>query len=203
MHTQGKKQLERDTTVNAPAGVVYRLFMDNAELANWAPAVDAVIGQHGGDGTGLGATRTCAVTLHGKKGTMVERCVEAVPDTRAAFLVVGDSFGFSKMLTGYGFTARFTLAAADQTTVRIETYYTPANPAAAVLNRLACGVSSAPLLTSSSGGCARSLSSAIPSPDPEPATLTPAWPRPGPPRPGHPGPGGLRAPGWGRPAGVW
>jgi hypothetical protein len=39
---------------------------------------------------------------------MVERCVEAVPDTRAVFLVVDDSFGFSKMLTGYGFTARFT-----------------------------------------------------------------------------------------------
>lgn len=136
MHTQGKKQLARDTTVNAPAGVVYRLFMDNAELANWAPAVDAVIGQHGGDGTGLGATRTCAVTLHGKKGTMVERCVEAVPQTRASFLVVDDSFGFSKLLTGYGFTAHFTPAANEQTTVRIETFYTPAGPAAGVLNRL-------------------------------------------------------------------
>jgi hypothetical protein len=36
MHMQGKKQLERGITVGAPAGVVYRLFMDNAELANWA-----------------------------------------------------------------------------------------------------------------------------------------------------------------------
>jgi uncharacterized membrane protein len=136
MHTQGRKQLERDTTVNAPAGVVYRLFMDNAELANWAPAVDAVTGQRCGDDTGLGATRTCAVTMNGKKGTMVERCVEAVPDTRASFLVVDDSFGFSTMLTGYGFTAHFTPATSDQTTVRIATYYTPAGPAAAMLNRL-------------------------------------------------------------------
>ena len=136
MHMPGTKQLERDTTVNAPVSVVYQLFMDNAELANWAPAVDAVTGQHGGDGTGLGATRTCAVTMHGKKGTMVERCVEAVPQTRTSFLVVDDSFGFSKMLTGYGFTAHFTPAASEQTTVRIETFYTPANPAAAALNRL-------------------------------------------------------------------
>jgi uncharacterized protein YndB with AHSA1/START domain len=136
MHMQGMKQLERDTTVNAPVNVVYRLFMDNAELANWAPAVDAVIDKHGGDDTGLGATRTCAVTMNGKKGTMVEQCVEAVPQTRASFLVVDDSFGFSKMLTGYGFTARFTPAASDQTAVRIETFYTPANPVAAVLNRL-------------------------------------------------------------------
>jgi hypothetical protein len=39
---------------------------------------------------------------------MVERCVEAVPQTRASFLVVDDSFGFSTMLTDYGFTAHFT-----------------------------------------------------------------------------------------------
>ena len=136
MHMQGTKQLERGTTVNAPVKVVYRLFMDNTELASWAPAVDAVTGEHGGDDTGLGATRTCAVTMNGKKGTMVERCVEAVPQTRASFLVVDDSFGFSTMLTDYGFTAHFSPAASDQTTVRIETFYTPANPVAAVLNRL-------------------------------------------------------------------
>jgi Polyketide cyclase / dehydrase and lipid transport. len=49
MHMQGRKQLERHATVNAPVNVVYRLFMDNAELANWAPAVDAVIDKRGGD----------------------------------------------------------------------------------------------------------------------------------------------------------
>jgi uncharacterized protein YndB with AHSA1/START domain len=132
----GTKQLERDTVVGAPAGAVYGLFMDNAELANWAPAVDAVTGEHGGDETGLGATRTCAVTMNGKKGTMAERCVEAVPETRASFLVVDDSFGFTTMFTGYGFTAHFTPAAGGRTRVRIETFYTPANPVTAVLNKL-------------------------------------------------------------------
>src|SRR6266568_3489574 len=119
MHMQGMKQLERDTTVNTPVNVVYQLFMDNAELASWAPAVDAVTDKHGGDDTGLGATRTCAVTMNGKKGTMVERCVEAVPQTRASFLVVDDSFGFSKMLTDYGFTAHFSPTASDQTTATL------------------------------------------------------------------------------------
>ena len=136
MRMRGTKQLERDTTVSAPVGVVYRLFMDNAELANWAPVVDAVTHEHGGDDTGLGATRTCAVTMNGKKGTMVERCVEAVPETRASFLVVDDSFGFNKMLTNYGFTAHFTPTTGERTTVRIETFYTPATPIATVLNRL-------------------------------------------------------------------
>jgi uncharacterized protein YndB with AHSA1/START domain len=136
MRMQGTKQLERGTTVNAPVGVVYALFMDNAELANWAPVVDAVTHQHGGDHTGLGATRTCAVTMNGKKGTMVEQCVEAVPETRASFLVVDDSFGFNTMLTNYGFTAHFKPTTSDRTTVRIETFYTPATPIAALLNGL-------------------------------------------------------------------
>ncbi len=74
--------------------------------------------------------------MNGKKGTMVERCVETVSQTRASFLVVDDSFGFSKLLTDYGFTAHFTPTTSDQTTVRIETFYTPASPAATVLNRL-------------------------------------------------------------------
>lgn len=136
MRMQGRPQLHRDTTVDAPVGLVYRLFMDNAELATWAPVVDAVTHEHGGDDTGLGATRTCAVTMNGKQGTMVERCVEAVPDTRASFLVVDDSFGFTKLLTHYGFTAHFTSTASERTMVRLETFYRPANPIAAVLNRL-------------------------------------------------------------------
>jgi polyketide cyclase/dehydrase/lipid transport protein len=136
MGMHGKKQLERDTLVGAPAGAVYGLFMDNAELAHWAPAVDAVTGEHGGDETGLGATRTCAVTMNGAKGTMVERCIEAVPSTQASFLVVDDSFGFTTMFTDYGFTAHFTPEAGARTMVRIETFYTPANPFAAVLNTL-------------------------------------------------------------------
>ena len=166
MHMQGRKQLERHTTVNAPVRAVYRLFMDNAELANWAPAVDAVTGQQA-------ATRPAWGDPHlrgdheRQKGTMVERCVEAVPDTRASFLVVDDSFGFSKMLTGYGFTAHFTPAASEQTTVRIETFYTPANPAAAALNRLVMRRFRTSW-TNSSPGCAPSPSSATPSPKPDP-----------------------------------
>jgi uncharacterized protein YndB with AHSA1/START domain len=136
MRMQGTRQLQRHTTVSVPVGVVYRLFMDNAELANWAPVVDAVTDEHGGDDTGLGTTRTCAVTMNGKKGTMVERCVEAVPETRASFLVVDDSFGFNKMLTNYGFTVHFTATTSERTEVLIETFYTPAHPIATVLNKL-------------------------------------------------------------------
>jgi len=67
---------------------------------------------------------------------MVERCVEAVAETRASFLVVEDSYGFGRLLTDYGFTAHFTLVDTDKTTVRIDTFYTPANLLAGLLNRL-------------------------------------------------------------------
>jgi uncharacterized membrane protein len=136
MRMQGKKQMERTTTVNAPVEAVYTLFMDNGELAHWAPAVDAVIDQHDGDESGVDATRTCAVTISGRSGTMVERCVRAEPNRCASFLVVDDSFGFRRTLIDYGFTAHFAPANGRATTVRIETFYTPANPIVAVLNAL-------------------------------------------------------------------
>jgi hypothetical protein len=136
MQMQGRKQLERTTSVDAPVGVVYRLFMDNNALPDWAPVVDEVLTEDGGDESGVGRTRTCAVTMDGRSGTMVERCVEAVRDTRASFVVIDDSFGFDKMLRDYGFTAHFVRRGLNETSVRIETFYTPVNPLAALLNRL-------------------------------------------------------------------
>jgi uncharacterized protein YndB with AHSA1/START domain len=133
---RGTKQLERATTVDAAPESVYHLFMDNQALPEWAPVVDAVLTEVGGDESGVGRTRTCAVTMDGRSGTMVERCVEAVPGSRASFVVVDDSFGFKRMLRDYGFTAHFTAGPDRTTLVRVETFYTPANPIAALLNRL-------------------------------------------------------------------
>ncbi len=136
MPMQGTKQLERTTSVHAPVEVVYALFTDNKALPDWAPVVDEVLSEDGGDESGVGCTRTSAVTMAGRSGTMVERCVEAVPNTRASFVVVDDSFGFAKMLRDYGFTAHFASRRPDRTSVRIETFYTPVNPIAALVNRL-------------------------------------------------------------------
>jgi Polyketide cyclase / dehydrase and lipid transport len=132
---RGKKQLSRQTMIGAPSAFVYRLFMDNSELHNWAPPVDRVVKEMGGDETGLGRTRTCEVTMQGKRGTMAEECVEAVADTRASFHVVEDSFGFGRMFRDYGFTVHFA-EIATVTQVRIETFYTPANVVWATMNTL-------------------------------------------------------------------
>jgi hypothetical protein len=110
--------------------------MDNKALPHWTPVVDEVLTEDGGDESGVGCTRMCTVTMDGRAGTMVERCVEAVPDTRASFVVVDDSFGFGRMLRDYGFTAHFSSRGSNGTSVRIETFYTPVNPIAALLNWL-------------------------------------------------------------------
>ncbi len=136
MQMQGTKQLERTTSIDAPVEAVYALFLDNKALPDWAPVVDEVLTEDGGDESGVGCTRTCAVTIEGRSGTMVERCVEAVPDTKASFVVVDDSFGFDRMLRDYGFTAHFASRGPNETAVRIETFYTPASPIATLLNRL-------------------------------------------------------------------
>jgi hypothetical protein len=136
MPKSARTQLERATTVDSPVEVAYELFMDHRALPEWAPIVDAVLEVSGGDQSGAGCTRTCSVTMDGKPGTMVETCIEAVPNTRASFRVVDDSFGFNRMLSDYGFTAHFASLGPDRSSVRIETFYTPANLAAAVLNRL-------------------------------------------------------------------
>jgi uncharacterized protein YndB with AHSA1/START domain len=132
---RGKKQLDRHITIGASPEFVYRLFMDNAELHNWVPPVNKVVDESGGDATGLGRTRTCDVTMQGKRGTMVEECVEAVSSRRASFLVIDDSFGFRRMLEDYGFTVTFVESAAG-TLVRIETFYTPANAFVRAMNVL-------------------------------------------------------------------
>jgi hypothetical protein len=136
MDMEGTKQLARSTSIHAPVEVVYRLFVDNKALPDWAPVVDAVLSEDGGDESGVGCTRTCAVTMDGRSGTLVERCVEAVPNVRASFVVVDDSFGFGKLLRDYGFTAHFAGRGPNETAVRLETFYTPVNQLAALLNRL-------------------------------------------------------------------
>jgi uncharacterized protein YndB with AHSA1/START domain len=136
MARPGRKQLERAITVHAPVDGVYQLFMDNRALPEWAPVVDAVLTEVGGDESGVGRTRTCAVTMAGRSGIMVERCIEAVPGSRASFVVQDDSFGFTRTFRDYSFTAHFTSRPDGTSLVRIETFYTPASPIAALFNQL-------------------------------------------------------------------
>ncbi len=121
----GCKQLEREIIIYAPVSEVWAVIADNTLLPKWVPAVDDVTCDVSHEG--VGTVRSCGVTMAGRSGTMVERCVEFVPETRASYVVDEDTFGFGKMFADYGFTLNFEPLNKDQTQITIESFYTPRN----------------------------------------------------------------------------
>ena len=135
MTLQGNKQIEKMITIDAPVGVVWEVLADSRLLPQWVPVVDEVNSCEA-DGESVGAVRSCAAALGGKEGTMVERCVEFVPNRRIAFVVDEESFGMAKMFDDYGFSLDLNPVRADQTNVTLQTHYTPKNLMYAALNVL-------------------------------------------------------------------
>jgi uncharacterized protein YndB with AHSA1/START domain len=132
---QGKKQIERSIDINAPAEAVWQVLADSRLLPEWVPAVDAVT-DSATEGKALGAVRQCEVTLAGKSGRMLERCVEFTPTSRVAYVVDDESFGMRKMFDDYGFAITLEARGADATHARLETHYTPRNALYTLLNEL-------------------------------------------------------------------
>ena len=132
---QGKKQIERSIGINAPAEAVWQVLADSRLLPEWVPAVDAVTAC-ATEGEAVGAVRHCKVTLAGKSGRMLERCVEFMPIRRVAYVVDDESFGMRKMFDDYGFAITLEARGPDATHARLETHYTPRNPLYTLLNEL-------------------------------------------------------------------
>lgn len=129
----GKHQIKRSLEIDAPRAVVWAILEDSASLPQWAPAVEDVTRRAPGP-EDLGSVRECRVDFAGRKGTIVERCVELVPNTRIGYVVDDDSLGFSKMFAEYGFTISLNNAGRQRTSVVMDTYYTPRNVLTAAMN---------------------------------------------------------------------
>lgn len=131
----GKKQIERSTSIDAPPDAVWDVLGDSRLLPDWVPAVDEVT-ECSIDGEAVGEVRHCDAKLAGKSGRMVERCVEFAPMTRIAYVVDDESFGMRRMFEHYGFAINLESVASGKTLVTLETHYTPRNPMYGLLNRL-------------------------------------------------------------------
>jgi uncharacterized protein YndB with AHSA1/START domain len=129
----GRKQLERQITIDAPVSTVWEVLSDARLLPDWVPAVDDVVACSA-DGEAVGAVRQCNVQLAGKAGRMVERCVEFSPMTRVAYVVDDESFGMRRMFADYGFALNPISEANSRTRVRVDTYYTPRTAFYSVIN---------------------------------------------------------------------
>lgn len=131
----GKKQIVRSTSIDAPLDAVWEVLCDSRLLPDWVPAVDEVI-ECSLEGEAVGEVRSCNAKLAGKPGRMVERCVEFVPMTRIAYVVDDESFGMRRMFEHYGFALNLESATPGQTRVSLETHYTPRNAIYGLLNIL-------------------------------------------------------------------
>lgn len=121
---QGAKQVERSVWIDATPKSVWAVLEDSAQLSRWAPPVQCVEAHDASER--VGSARTCAVTMGGREGTMVERCVGRVDERELSYRVDEESFGMTKMFADYGFRIRLA-PERDGTRVSIETFYSPRN----------------------------------------------------------------------------
>lgn len=115
--------------VQAPVEGIWAVLEDSTRLPEWT----TVFRTTGGRET-PGSIRECDVDFEGKTGSVVERCVESVPHKRIAWVMDADTFGFSRMLSDFGFSFTLTPRAGNETLVRNETYYRPETLVAKMLN---------------------------------------------------------------------
>ena len=125
---QAKNQLE----MNAPAQKVWEVITDINQLHKINPGVVKATGKM----NELGSTRTCEMSMRGKKGVLVERLVEFVPQTRTVWEMVSDDMGLGKMLKNVRY--HFTLKKVNEGKSRLtaESYYEPANFFGTIMNVL-------------------------------------------------------------------
>lgn len=132
---QGTKQLDREVSTALAPERVWAVLMDARLLPRWAGPVDR-IESCDLEGERVGTVRDCRVHLGGRAGRIVERCVGLIPGQAIAYAVDDDSFGMSRMLAHYSFMISTAAGEAGATRLRMETYYTPRNACASVMNAL-------------------------------------------------------------------
>lgn len=83
-----------------------------------------------------GGTRTCEIDNRGRRGRMVEKLVEIVPQRKTVWAIESDTMGMSKMLSNSRFIFKLEKISDHTTKVVNETHYKPANAIAKVMNWL-------------------------------------------------------------------
>ncbi len=125
-------QARNEAIINAPVSQVWAVITDIKLLHKINPGVIRASGRMDKQGE----TRTCEMTNNGKKGTMTEKLVELVPETKTVWAIESDSMGMSKMLVDPRFC--FYLERLDENRTKIvnESYYKPANLVVKIMNAL-------------------------------------------------------------------
>lgn len=127
-----KLQAKNQAIINAPISTIWSVITDINLLHKVNPGVIKATGTM----NKLGQTRTCEIDNKGRKGTMVEKLIELVPETKTVWTIENDTMGMSKMLKDTKFVFNLEKISDTQTKVITETYYEPANLLAKIMNGL-------------------------------------------------------------------
>ena len=117
-------QARNQSVIKAPIDAIWSVITDISQLPKVNPGVVKATGRMDKQGK----FRTCEIINHGRKGTMVERMVELVPQS--------DTMGMSRMLRETRFVFNLEKLTDNETVVVTETFYEPNNFFATILNKL-------------------------------------------------------------------
>lgn len=107
--------------IDAPPSAVWAILEDSTMLSQWMPIVTGTTGTV----EARGRDRTCDVTMGRRHGQVRERCVVFDPPRRIGWVLVDDTLGFAKMLSGFAFDFALLAGGAGRTRLINTTYYRP------------------------------------------------------------------------------
>jgi uncharacterized protein YndB with AHSA1/START domain len=130
----GRSQGRTEQLINASPARVWSILEDSSLLPKWVPVVDEVVRHE--EREGPGTVRRCNVDFGGRRGYMVERCVEAIPERRLRHVVADDSLGFTRHFADYAFVLELEPERPGRTLITCETFYEPRGVLSRMMNAL-------------------------------------------------------------------
>jgi uncharacterized membrane protein len=125
-------QARNQSVIKAPIDAIWSVITDIGQLPKVNPGVVKATGRMDKQGE----LRTCEIINQGRKGTMVERMVELVPQRKTVWTIESDTMGMSRMLRETRFVFNLEKLSDNETVVVTETFYTPSNFFATIMNKL-------------------------------------------------------------------
>jgi uncharacterized protein YndB with AHSA1/START domain len=128
---QGSNELLIDATPEQ----IWAVLADSSRIPEYMKAVKEIHTSRGSSEY-VGATRSCRVEMQGRRGEVLERCVELVPNERLTHVMERDDFGFSRLFDDFGFTFGLETKGVGHTLVRLEGFYREKGLRSRLLNAL-------------------------------------------------------------------
>jgi carbon monoxide dehydrogenase subunit G len=125
-------QARSQSIIKAPVAVIWSLITDIDQLHKVNPGVAKASGRM----DKVGETRRCEIDNNGRKGTMVEKMIELIPERKTVWTIESDTMGMSGMLRNTRFVFNLEKISEKETKVVSETWYDPANFIASLMNKL-------------------------------------------------------------------